>query len=685
MKCKYKLNELDCAACANKIETKLNKDKNIENAVVNYSKLTISLETNLTNNVKEYVEKIVKEVEPDVKLYNPEDVSLDIKKTTKKEIIRLLGGSTIALIGTFLLTGPFSQILIILGFIILLYRVALTALKLLKNSHTINENFLLTISCIGAYLTGNITEGLMVIILYEIGKILEGIAVNNTRQSISDLMDIKPEYANLKEKKSYKKVSPEEVKINDIIIIKQGEKVPLDGIVIKGEAKLNTSALTGESKLKNVKTNDEVLSGSINHRGLIELKVTNNYNDSTVSKILELVETATDRKAKTETFVSKASRIYTPTVLILSILTFILLPMILNISYNTSLYRALVFLVVSCPCAIAISVPLSYFTGIGKSSKEGILIKGSDYLDALSNITKIIFDKTGTITTGSFTDYTLTIIDNNYDKDTIISYYVSGETLSNHPIAKSIIKIFGKTKPNHNINSFKEVAGKGITYKLNKDTIKIGTPSFCNSKENGNEIYLSINDKVIAKLDLIDGLKKDSAQAIKELKKLGIITKIFTGDSKEIAATIGKKINVDEIKSELLPTDKYTLLEKEIKDNKEGKTAFVGDGINDAPSLARADIGISMGGIGSASAIESSDIVIMTDELTKIAKGIKISKFTNKIIKQNLIFAISVKIIVLLLSALGLTNMIAAVFADTGLTLLTILNTGRISKYNPKR
>ena len=685
MKCKYKLNELDCAACANKIEKKLNKDKNIENAVVNYSKLTISLETNLTNNVKEYVEKIVKEVEPDVKLYNPEDVSLDIKKTTKKEIIRLLGGSTIALIGTFLLTGLSSQILIILGFIILLYRVALTALKLLKNSHTINENFLLTISCIGAYLTGNITEGLMVIILYEIGKILEGIAVNNTRQSISDLMDIKPEYANLKEKKSYKKVSPEEVKINDIIIIKQGEKVPLDGIVIKGEAKLNTSALTGESKLKNVKTNDEVLSGSINHRGLIELKVTNNYNDSTVSKILELVETATDRKAKTETFVSKASRIYTPTVLILSILTFILLPTILNISYNTSLYRALVFLVVSCPCAIAISVPLSYFTGIGKSSKEGILIKGSDYLDALSNITKIIFDKTGTITTGSFTDYTLTIIDTSYDKDIIISYYVSGETLSNHPIAKSIIKIFGETKPNHNINSFKEVTGKGITYKLNKDTIKIGTPSFCNSKENGNEIYLSINDKVIAKLDLLDGLKEDSEQAIKELKKLGIITKIFTGDSKEIAATIGKKINVDEIKSELLPTDKYTLLEKEIKDNKEGKTAFVGDGINDAPSLARADIGISMGGIGSASAIESSDVVIMTDELTKITEGIKISKFTNKIIKQNLIFAISVKIIVLLLSALGLTNMIAAVFADTGLTLLTILNTGRISKYNPKR
>ena len=685
MKCKYKLNELDCAACANKIETKLNKDKNIENAVVNYSKLTISLETNLTNDVKEYVEKIVKEVEPDVKLYNTEDVSLDIKKTTKKEIIRLLGGSTIALIGTFILTGLFSQILIILGFIILLYRVALTALKLLKKSHTINENFLLTISCIGAYLTGNITEGLMVIILYEIGKILEGIAVNNTRQSISNLMDIKPEYANLKEKKSYKKVSPEEVKINDIIIIKQGEKVPLDGIVIKGEAKLNTSALTGESKLKSVKTNDEVLSGSINHRGLIELKVTNNYNDSTVSKILELVETATDRKAKTETFVSKASRIYTPTVLILSILTFILLPTILNISYNTSLYRALVFLVVSCPCAIAISVPLSYFTGIGKSSKEGILIKGSDYLDTLSDITKIIFDKTGTITTGSFTDYTLTIIDNNYDKDTIISYYVSGETLSNHPIAKSIIKIFGETKPNHNINSFKEVTGKGITYKLNKDTIKIGTPSFCNSKENGNEIYLSINDKVIAKLDLLDGLKKDSAQAIKELKKIGIITKIFTGDSKEIAATIGKKINVDEIKSELLPTDKYTLLEKEIKDNKEGKIAFVGDGINDAPSLARADIGISMGGIGSASAIESSDVVIMTDELTKITEGIKISKFTNKIIKQNLIFAISVKIIVLLLSALGLTNMIAAVFADTGLTLLTILNTGRISKYNPKR
>lgn len=677
MKYKYKLTELDCANCANKIEEKLIKDKNIINANVNFSKLTLTVETNLENNVTEYVTKIIKSVEPDVNIL---EISSDIKTKKKeyKDLLRIIIGTLTSVLGIYIFQGNISKILIILGYIILLYRTTKNAIKLLFKSKTINENLLVTISCIGAYFTGNINEGLMVIILYEIGKLLENIAINNSRKSISDLMDIKPEYANLKENNDSKKVNPEEVKVNDIIIIKQGEKVPLDGIVIKGEAKLNTSALTGESKLRKVTMNDKVLSGSVNTSGLIELKVTNHYNDSTVSKILELVESATDRKAKTETFVAKAAKIYTPIVLILAILIALSFPILLNISITESIYRALVFLVISCPCAIAISVPLSYFTGIGKASKEGILIKGSNYLDSLCNVNEIIFDKTGTLTTGTFTDYKLEILDKNYTEKEIINLYIQGEKLSNHPIAKSIINIFNQSSKG-NIKNFKEISGKGISYELEDNKIKIGSANFCDLSDKSGAIYLKINNKLIAKLELFDGIKKGTKNTIKKLKQLGITSKMYTGDSKEIATKIASQLGITDVSYELLPEDKYKLLEKEIKSNP-GKTAFVGDGINDAPSIALADIGISMGGVGSASAIEASDIVIMTDEIDKIVTGIKISKKTNHIIKQNLIFAIGIKILVLILSALGIASMWQAVFADTGVTLITILNTTRILK-----
>lgn len=677
MKYKYKLTELDCANCANKIEENLLKDKNIINANVNFSKLTLTVETNLENNVTEYVTKIIKSVEPDVNIL---EISSDIKTKKKeyKDLLRIIIGTLTSVLGIYIFQGNISKILIILGYIILLYRTTKNAIKLLFKSKTINENLLVTISCIGAYFTGNINEGLMVIILYEIGKLLENIAINNSRKSISDLMDIKPEYANLKENNDSQKVNPEEVKVNDIIIIKQGEKVPLDGIVIKGEARLNTRALTGESKLKKVTINDKVLSGSVNTSGLIELKVTNHYNDSTVSKILELVESATDRKAKTETFVAKAAKIYTPIVLILAILIALSFPILLNISITESIYRALVFLVISCPCAIAISVPLSYFTGIGKASKEGILIKGSNYLDSLCNINEIIFDKTGTLTTGTFTDYKLEILDKNYTEKEIINLYIQGEKLSNHPIAKSIINIFNQSSKG-NIKNFKEISGKGISYELENNKIKIGSANFCDLSDKSGAIYLKINNKLIAKLELFDGIKKGTKNTIKKLKQLGITSKMYTGDSREIATKIASQLGITDVSYELLPEDKYKLLEKEIKSNP-GKTAFVGDGINDAPSIALADIGISMGGVGSASAIEASDIVIMTDEIDKIVTGIKISKKTNHIIKQNLIFAIGIKILVLILSALGIASMWQAVFADTGVTLITILNTTRILK-----
>lgn len=672
MKYRFKLNGLDCPNCASKIEGKLNNDKNIRNASVNFSKLTVSLETDLKSDVKNYVSDIVKSIEPDV-------IVLDIKEEVKNNnfkynIFRLLLGIVLLILGM-IFKGNVSSILIILSYIILLSRTFVTAIKLLFKK-TLDENFLVTISCIGAYFTNNIHEGAMVIILYEIGKVLEQIAVNRSRRSISDLMDIKADEANLKVDGEIKVVNPESVNIGDIIVVKSGEKIPLDGVIVKGSSKLNTSALTGESKLKSVDVGDTVLSGEVNMGDIFEMKVSCLYENSTVSRILELVENATDRKAKTETFVSKAAKVYTPVILILAILTAFILPLF-GLSMSDAIYRALVFLVVSCPCAIAISVPLSYFSGIGSCSKNGILVKGSDYLDLLSDINQIIFDKTGTLTKGSFKDYTLTVLDSSKDKDDIIKYYLMGEKLSNHPIAKSILSIFNLSVSTKNVKDFKEISGKGISYKYNQDTIKIGSSSYIGIKDNDQAIYLSINDKVCSKLMLIDGLKEDAKEVIEELNKRGIVTKMFTGDNNAVALDISKKLGIEKTYYELLPEDKYKLLENEIGN---GVVAFVGDGINDAPSLALSDIGISMGGIGSASAIEASDVVIMTDELSKIISAIDISKFTKKVIKQNLLFAIIVKVLVLVLSTLGIASMWQAVFADTGVTLLTILNSTRILK-----
>ena len=672
MKYRFKLNGLDCPNCANKIEVKLNNDKNIRNASVNFSKLTVSLETDLKSDVKKYVSDIVKSIEPDV-------IVLDIKEEVKNNnfkynIFRLLLGIVLLILGM-IFKGNISSILIILSYIILLSRTFVTAIKLLFKK-TLDENFLVTVSCIGAYFTNNIHEGAMVIILYEIGKVLEQIAVNRSRRSISDLMDIKADEANLKVDGEIKVVNPESVNIGDIIVVKSGEKIPLDGVIVKGSSKLNTSALTGESKLKSVDVGDTVLSGEVNMGDIFEMKVSCLYENSTVSRILELVENATDRKAKTETFVSKAAKVYTPVILILAILTAFILPLF-GLSMSDAIYRALVFLVVSCPCAIAISVPLSYFSGIGSCSKNGILVKGSDYLDLLSDINQIIFDKTGTLTKGSFKDYTLTVLDSSKDKDDIIKYYLMGEKLSNHPIAKSILSIFDLSVSTKNVKDFKEISGKGISYKYNQDIIKIGSSSYIGIKDNDQAIYLSINDKVCSKLMLIDGLKEDAKEVIEKLNKRGIVTKMFTGDNNAVALDISKKLGIEKTYYELLPEDKYKLLENEIGN---GVVAFVGDGINDAPSLALSDIGISMGGIGSASAIEASDVVIMTDELSKIISAIDISKFTKKVIKQNLLFAIIVKVLVLVLSTLGIASMWQAVFADTGVTLLTILNSTRILK-----
>ena len=547
---------------------------------------------------------------------------------------------------------------------------------------------LIVVSAIGAYLVGKNSEGLMVITLYEIGKILESKAVNKTRKSISDLMNIKPEYANLKQGEEWKQVTPDKVKISDVILVKTGEKIPLDGIVIKGNAQIDNSALTGESKLLEVAENSKVLSGSINTNGLIEVKVEQTYENSTVSQILNLVENATDKKAKTETFVSKAAKIYTPVVMGLALLVAIFMPLIIaGVTYKESIYKALIFLVISCPCSIAISVPLSYFSGIGKASKKGILIKGSDYLDGIKDIKEIIFDKTGTITTGNFAVSKIQAIDANFTEQDVLKYFAMGEKNSNHPIAKSILKKYEEVfSQNSNIimKDNEEVSGKGIQYKKKKKTIKIGNAEFTNAdKENivGTVLYLNIDGNVVGKIILTDEIKPATKETMEKLHKLGINTKMFTGDKKEIAEKIAKEVGIKAVKSEMLPQDKYNELDTIIaKRDEKQKVAFVGDGINDSPVLARADVGISMGGIGSSSAIEASDVVIMTDELSKIVDAIEVSKKTNKIIKQNLIFSIGVKVLTLVLSLFGVADMWQAVFADVGVTLITIFNTLRILK-----
>lgn len=681
------LKDLDCAACANEIQEKLAKNPELHNVNVNFAKLKLTYETD-TVSVEE-VRKAVKEQEPDVEMISAEKMKeIENKKESKMgaQIARLLIGIIIAGIGLYAkLPDTISTIFIILGYVILLYRTAKNAFKMLFASKKINENFLITVSCVGAYLVGEHMEGLMVIILYEIGKILEEKSISKSRKSIKDLMDIKPEYANLKTENDIQKVSPGDVKIGDTILVKEGEKVPLDGIVTKGTADLNTASLTGESKLTQVSENKNVLSGSIVVDGMIEVKVTEKYENSTVSRILDLVENATDKKAKTETFVNKVSSIYTPIVIGLAAIVAIFLPLFTDIPYtgnNGSIYRALIFLVISCPCSIAISVPLSYFSGIGKSSKEGILIKGSDYIDAIKDIKEVVFDKTGTLTKGEFE---ITKIDTfeNYTEQEVLKYAAMGEKYSNHPIAKSIMK--ANKEEVAEVQEFKEIAGKGLSYQYNGETVLVGNSVLVEANDTNEEgatkIYVKINDKLAGIIYLGDTVKDGVVETIKELKALGIKTNMFTGDNKQIAEKTGKEIGIQNIKSEMLPQDKYNAFEEIInKKDEKSKVAFVGDGINDSPVLARADVGISMGGVGSESAIEASDVVIMTDNVSKILDAIKISKKTCRIIRQNLVFAITVKVLILLLSTIGLSGMWQAVFADVGVTILTIFNTLRILK-----
>ena len=673
-KYKYNINNLDCANCAREVLESLNENKDFKNVIVNFNTKKLIYESDKEFTLPE-LNKLVKEVEPDAFITDEE---VNIKKEYHFSI--LVVGVIIGLIGYFVKMPIYLKwILYVISYSMLLYRCIINSLKLLIKSKTINENLLITVSCLGALALKNVLEGIMVITLYTIGKILEEKAINNSRNSIKDLMDLTDKTVNIKVGKEVKNILVEDVKVGDILLVKKGEKIGVDGIIKSGTSSIDSSMLTGESEPVFIKEGDKVLSGSINLGDVILVRATSTFEDSTVSKILEMLESATDKKTKTETIVSKGSKIYTPVVLVLSILVMIVLPFF-GVNLSSSIYRGLTFLVISCPCAIAISVPLSYFTGIGVCSKNGILVKGSNYLDSLSSAKNIIFDKTGTLTNGTFKVTSIDIKDekktNGYNKDDIMEILLMGESLSNHPIAKSIMGISNRNVDNSKIKNFKEISGKGITFQLDDKQVSIGNNKMDECKEIAS-IHMHINRKHVASIFIKDGIKKNTSTVIKSLQKNDIKTYMFTGDKKDIALEIGEILGIDEIKYEMLPTDKFKDYEKV---EESGPTIFVGDGINDAPVLKRSSVGISMGGVGSDQAIEASDIVIVNDDLNKIPLGINISKYTKHIIKENLIFAIGVKVVILVLSVVGLASMWLAVFADTGVTLLTILNTLRIIK-----
>ena len=673
-KYKYNINNLDCANCARKVEESLNENKDFKNVIVNFNTKKLIYESDKEFTLPE-LNKLVKEVEPDAFITDEE---VNIKKEYHFSILVI--AVIIGLIGYFVKMPTYLKwILYVISYSRLLYRCIINSLKLIIKSKTINENLLITVSCLGALSLGNVLEGIMVITLYTIGKILEEKAINNSRNSIKDLMDLTDKTVNIKIGKEVKNILVEDVKVGDILLVKKGEKIGVDGIIKSGASSIDSSTLTGESEPVIIKEGDKVLSGSINLGDIILVEATSTFEDSTVSKILEMLESATDKKTKTETIVSKGSKIYTPVVLVLSILVMLVLPLF-GVSVSSSIYRGLTFLVISCPCAIAISVPLSYFTGIGVCSKNGILVKGSNYLDSLSSAKNIIFDKTGTLTNGTFKVTNIDIKDEDltdeYNKDNIMEILLMGESLSNHPIAKSIMSISNRNVDNSKIKNFKEISGKGITFQLDDKQVSIGNNKMGECKEIAS-IHMHINRKHVASIFIKDGIKKNTSTVIKSLQKNDIKTYMFTGDKKDIALEIGEILGIDEIKYEMLPTDKFKAYEKV---EESGPTIFVGDGINDAPVLKRSSVGISMGGVGSDQAIEASDIVIVNDDLNKIPLGINISKYTKHIIKENLIFAIGVKVVILVLSVLGLASMWLAVFADTGVTLLTILNTLRIIK-----
>ena len=603
----------------------------------------------------------------------------------KKSLIQIIISAILFAIG---LLVPFSNEWINNGLFIISYLVVgceilKKAVRNIFRGKVFDENFLMAVATIGAFAIGEFPEAVAVMLFYQVGELFQSYAVDKSRKSISSLMDIRPDYANIEKDGKIEKVDPDEVKIGDIIIVKTGEKIPLDGVVVEGTSSLDTMALTGESVPRVVKTEDEVLSGCINKDGLLKIRVTKEFGESTVSKILDLVENASSKKSKSENFITKFAKYYTPTVVIIAVLLAFIPPIILK-DFNTFsvwLYRALSFLVVSCPCALVISIPLSFFGGIGGASKMGILIKGSNYLEALANTETVVFDKTGTLTEGIFE--VQDIYAEGIEKDELLRIVAHAENYSNHPIAKSVKKAYNKEIDEKIIKNPQELSGKGIWAKIDEKDILVGNEKlmleekidFKKCDEVGTILYVAIDKKYVGYVLIADKIKQDSPKTIRELKAMNIKeTVMLTGDKKEVGEYVAKKLNMDKVYTELLPDGKVEKVEELLKQKSEkGKLVFVGDGINDAPVLTISDIGVAMGGLGSDAAIEAADIVIMTDETSKISKAINLSKKTMRIVHENIIFAIFVKIAVLVLTAFGASTMWEAVFAGMNMILKLFL------------
>ena len=607
----------------------------------------------------------------------------------KKEVIIVISAILFIIALLVKMNLTLQLILMLIAYILVGKDTVLGAIKNVEKGDFLDEKFLMTIATLGAILIGEYPEAVAVMLFYEIGELFQGYAINKSRKSIADMMDIKPEYANVIRNNKSQKVDPDEVQIGETIEIKPGERVPLDATVVKGESTLDTSALTGESVPVEVREGANILSGCININGLIIAEVTKEYFDSTVNKVLDLVENASAKKSKSERLITRFSKIYTPIVIGLAVLLAIL-PPIISVEYNFRLwiFRALSFLVVSCPCAFVISVPLSFFSGIGAASRAGVLIKGGNYLEALSKVDTVVFDKTGTLTKGVFNVQKVVVLDKNIDEDKFISLVAAAESGSNHPISKSIQKYYDKEIDTNSINSIKEISGKGIEAIIDNRKILVGNEKLINIPKDisiddiGTILYVEIDNKFAGYIVISDELKKDSKKTIKNLKDIGIKkTIMLTGDLEKVSKKVGKDLGLDEVYTNLLPQDKVSKFEEIIENKKsKGNVVFVGDGINDAPVLARADVGIAMGAMGSDAAIEAADVVIMTDEPSKIVTAIKSSKKTMKIAMQNISLAFGIKAIVLILSAFGIADMWMAVFADTGVTILAVLNSFRALK-----
>ena len=691
----YRLEGLDCANCAMKIEKGVQKINGVKEATVNFTsgKLTIDAEEDHLATIEQETKKVVKELEPAVKVteIDKEKVSEHGNEKERNTLFRILFSlAGIALLLLFDFNEPIRLIGYLLIYLLIGYDVVKKAVMNIVKGKIFDENFLMSVATIGAMLIGEYPEAVAVMLFYQIGEYFQGLAVSHSRKSIRELMAIRPETAHVQTAEGLMTVNPEDVLIGQFVLVKPGERVPLDGTIIEGESLVDTSALTGESVPKSVYVGETVLSGFINKNKPFLVQVEKSYENSTISKLLELVENASSKKAPAENFITKFARYYTPVVVGLAVLLAVLPPLVVSgAAFSEWIYRALTFLVISCPCALVISVPLSFFGGIGGASKIGVLVKGSNYLELLAQTETVVFDKTGTLTKGDFSIQT--IDPTGIDPKKFMQYVASAEQFSIHPIAQSVLEGYaGPLLPTANIQEF---AGEGILAEVDGKQVLVGNHklmerfeiSFPSSQEIGTLLYLAIDQSYSGYLVIADTLKEDAVDALVQLKQAGVKnTVMLTGDSKKIADHIGKQVGVDKIYSELLPEDKVQRLEEILQSNNK-KTAFVGDGINDAPVLARADVGIAMGGLGSDAAIEAADVVIMNDQPSKIAEAIHLAKKTLKIVKQNIVFAIGIKILVLSLGAFGFASMGDAVFADVGVTVLAVLNAMRSLHVKNKR